>query len=404
MTPRTRGLTCALALGAVVQAQLRAQEAAPPSPPAPRPAAEDAAHTDSAAERHAISNADVLDMVHNQFDEATLLSVIELNDTQFDVSPQALIALRKGGVTDRVIAAMLETKRRPPLQGPAATASPPAPGVAPGAPDPQAANLQAAMARAQAGMARLQAMGYGGALPSLHGMPGASGGSTSAALPRVLLGAPANVELSPSYAQRALSKLSSSEGAGQGASMLRSLAMEALKFASIAGGPSGMAAGMAARSGASMFGHFMPGSRPGTPSITYAWGLPGRHSERVLPLGTSSFSLHYDDIPGTDPDSIEPAVIRLAVTRDNYRLLGATRQKMGREMTMGGTGEWIAEERVTVQAIKEGRGVYTVKLEPPLASGEYALVLRPVKGYKPQASAFDSTGQLTGTAWDFSWP
>jgi len=396
-----------MALAVLAVAPLRAQQQSPAPPEVP--VVENTVSSNAAVQHHAISDTDLLEMLRNHFDERTLISVIELNDTRFDVSPEALIALKKAGLTDRVIAAMLEAKRRPPPQASAgpdqpsgAAASATLSGVAEPTPgDPQ--SLQAIMVRAQASMSRLQAMGYGAVMPSLNGM-GMFGAPTSAALPRVqLLAMPENVDLSPSYAQRAISRLSGGGGAARATSMFRSLAMEALRFASVAGGPSGVAAGMAARSGISMFGRLVPGSRPSTPAITYAWGLPGPHANRVLPLGALSFAVHYGDIPGMDPDSLEPTVLRLAVTRDNYRLLGATRQKMGPEMT-GANGEWIAEERITVHAIRAGRGIYTVKLDSPLPTGEYALVLRPVKGYKSQPSAFDSSGQLTGTAWDFSCP
>jgi hypothetical protein len=417
---RARFVACALgligSLGAAVCAGMQQAGTAveQPAPASTVPAA--------GSEPHAMTNADIVAMVKSHLDEATVVSAIEVNETQFDVSPQALIALKQAGLGDPVIAAMLESARRhevkalapstpgaPPGPGAAAaaatgpvglgvpTAPQQPPGVFPGGPagmralDPQTA---AAM---QAAMGRLQAMGYGSAVSMPFGGSAAQG--SASAIHVCFLVGNEKQELIASYAQRAISKFRTG-GPSAGGSLLRSIASQGLRFAAMGAGPEGMAA----MSGVSMLGRFMPGMGPSRPSITYAWGLPGSHSERVLATAPA-FELRYADIPGIDPDAYEPVLLHLVQTKDNYRLLGATRQKLGAGMGMvgmSGTGDWVAEDRVPAKLEKQGRGLYRLESSKPLAAGEYALVLRPVKGYKAQPTGFGNGEELASTAWDFS--
>ena len=403
-----------------------------------------------------MTNADVVQMLKSHLDEATVLSAIEVNETQFDVSPQALIALKQAGLDDPVIAAMLESARREHAGTRLASVSPGTPDTAPGSggptsvpapggngmtPGPVGVGTGAATAaigpgptpspqqpptgfpgggggmpgldpqtaaRMQAAMSQLQAMGYGSArsMPfggsSRFGAP-AMGWSSGSAVKVFLLAPEGRTELIASYAQRAMSKFKTG-GPSAGGSLLRSIASEGLRFAALGAGPGGMAA----MSGVSMLGRFMPGMGSSRPSITYAWGLPGSHSDRTL-APTAAFELRYADIPGIDPDAYEPVLLHLVLTKDNYRLLGATRQKLAGGvgmMTLGGgsAGDWVAEDRVAAKLQKQARGLYTLQSSKPLVAGEYALVLRPVKGYKSQPSGFGSGEELASTAWDFSTP
>lgn len=364
-----------------------------------------------------LENADIVQMVQNHFDDDTLLTVIEVNDTHFDVSPAALIELKKAGVSDKIIRAMLaapQRKRNPgasPLAAPA-TAAPSGSTIAPNnstpatqtpAASPMASTMsnpalkmspqQAAQMQSMQPM--LAAMGLG----NMMGMPSAD----PAHMPHVfLMGPPAKQEVSASTAEIAQTKFKGG-GPSPGGMMLRSLATEGLSFAAMSAGP----AGMMAMSGFSVASGFMPGMRPGTPSMTYVWGLPGLHSSRILPADSLAFELSYGEIPGVDPDGYEPALVQLVQTKDNYRLVGATRSKMGRNTMMGGgpeEGKWVSEERVPVRLDKEERGFYVMRVEQPLEPGEYAVVFRPVKGHKPVSSGFSSAAQVFYSVWDFRVP
>jgi hypothetical protein len=372
-------------------------QTAPPTPPA-----------------HAVENADVIAMVDNKLSDDAILGMIAVNETHFDVSAAGLIALKKAGVSDRVLNGMLEATQRHPASTPpapeAATGDAHAPAPGPQAPSPAAATAATPMgmppgvppmdpqraAAMQNAMRRMQAMGY-----SMPGMPGMAGGG----FPHVLLVlAATKTDFNASTAQRAMTKAGMSSGGG--ASALASLARQALAFGAIAAGPAGMG-GMAALSGVSRLGGMFGGGHPSMPMITYAWGLPGAHSERTLAAPTPAFELTYGDIPGIDPDAYEPALVRLALTPDNYRLIGATKQSMGAGMMMGGSNElpdWITEDRVAARVKKRERGSYELSVDKALPPGEYALVLRPIKSHHAAASAFSNTDQLTSAVWDFSLP
>lgn len=57
-------------------------------------------------EKKVLKNADILLMTQNHFDDETLIKVIEVSDTDFDVSGDALIALKNQGVGSDVLRAM----------------------------------------------------------------------------------------------------------------------------------------------------------------------------------------------------------------------------------------------------------------------------------------------------------
>jgi hypothetical protein len=241
------------------------------------------------------------------------------------------------------------------------------------------------------------------------GMMGGTGGFSMnyppEQMPHVFLKVAANKdkqEVTPSMAQIGQSNYKGSMGAGGMA--LRSLTTEGLSFAAMGAGP----AGMMAMSAFSMVSGFMPGMRPGAPKITYVWGLPGRTSTRQFDQSNPMFELTYGGIPGVDPDAYEPTVLKLFQTKDNYRLVGATQMKMTAKNMRNGSspenGKWISEERWPCHVDKEERGFYILHVDSALEPGEYAVVLRPVKGYKQSSSGLGGHAQVFYSVWDFSVP
>ena len=405
-----------------------------------------------------LKNADIVLMTQNHFDDETLSKLIEVSDTDFDISGDALVELKNQGVSAPVIRAMLEAAARkklaadadifantdPPAaeaprassasgrvpsaaapetpdravktasspsssapfrdtpQSPAGTAAPAASGAVMAS--PPAANMpvnpQLAVLQSQLAMMGLAGLGrmFGGAAALSY---------TAEQLPHVFL-MDAQIhsekhEVSASMAQIAQTKMKTGTP-GPGGMALRSLATEGLSFAAMGAGPTGMMA----MSAFSMASGFMPGMRAGAPSMTYVWGLPGRKSARELSNPDPIFQLNYGDIPGVDPDAFEPAIVRLVQTPDNYRLVGATRTKLNTKNLMSGNGpengKWISEERWPVRVYKEDRGFYVLRVDQPLEPGEYAVVLRPVKGYRATASGLGGHAQVFYSVWDFSVP
>jgi hypothetical protein len=70
-----------------------------------------------------LTNTDVLDMVHAGLADSTIVLAIKNSETNFDTSPQALIALKKSGVTQSVMDAMLGAGRIAPSPVPVSTNS-----------------------------------------------------------------------------------------------------------------------------------------------------------------------------------------------------------------------------------------------------------------------------------------
>lgn len=411
-----------------------------------------------------LKNSDILLMAQNHFDDETLVEVIEVSDTDFDVSSDALVDMMRQGVSSGVLRAMLRSVHKkqaaslaPPSPDTATTsaAAAPAPAIPANAAEPvgpagksdtgfatrpattsavnnaapPVASAPTSVAAAPSGMygqpngmmgmnpplaalqAQLASMGMGGLMGNM-GMGGMGGMGNMGAmnytpeqLPHVYLKLGPNhgkQEITPSMAQIGQSKFKGSMGAGGMA--LRSLATEGLSFAAMGAGP----AGMMAMSAFSMVSGFMPGMRPGVPTATYVWGLPGRNSSRELGQTNPMFELTYGDIPGVDPDAYEPAVLKLFQTRDNYRLVGATQVKMtAKNMRAGGgpeNGKWLSEERWPAHVDKEERGFYILHVDSAFEPGEYAVVLRPVKGYKASPSGLGGHAQVFYSVWDFSVP
>ena len=405
---------------------------------------------DDKKDKKVLKNADIVLMTQNQFDDPTLIRIIEVSDSDFDISGGALIDLKNQGVTPAVLRAMLESVQKKRNAAPASstpdpsaqTATTPAPSAtseAPSTSDPNFASrsnssapatttpMQPAMVpqttgrpmamRGSAGMvnpqqlAQLQAqmasMGMGGMMGSM-GMGGMGGGFGASYSPEQLphvflkLHPEGQQEISASTAQIGQTKYNGNMGAGGMA--LRSLATEGLSFAAMGAGP----AGMMAMSAFSMASGFLPGMRPGAPKMTYVWGLPGRKSAHELPDTNPMFELSYGEIPGVDPDAYEPAVLKLVQSKDNYRLVGATQMKMTAKNMRNGSGpengKWISEDRWPCHVNKEERGFYILHVDSQLEPGEYAVVLRPVKGYKAVSSGLGGHAQVFYSVWDFSVP
>lgn len=154
--------------------------------------------SDAQASPRAVENADVIAMIQEMSDDA-VLKVIEEHVCHFDLSADGLIALKKAGVSDRVLLGMLDASRPPAsnnhaLDTPAAAAAAPpderagsaagsgvtaAPATGAGAPvSPNGAGMSMpgmpamdpkSAAVLQNALSQLQAMGLGGLAPGLMG-------------------------------------------------------------------------------------------------------------------------------------------------------------------------------------------------------------------------------------------
>ena len=349
----------------------------------PAPLAEEPELVDAAAEPGApagIANADVQSMVEAEFSDSTIIAIIGANAVAFDLSPRALVALNAAGVSEQVIAAMVEAEEAQNL---------------PEELEPTSAEL--AETQASLEYARLTEMIEQLAEQQEEALkarrapePPASRANPA---PRVwLLQETERTPVAPTIAQVAVT--GGSGRRGERMKNLQGLANQALAFANPA------VSGIASTLG-SLF-------RPDEEG-TAVWALAATQSSRVLDFAPV-FEIDFAQIPGVDPDRYQPSIVQLVATNDNYRLVAAA------ETDGASTGALprgpIIEESVDTERTRLGRGQYRVAPKTALGPGEYALVLRPIEESRRsrrrdrEASLGEllggSTSQILYLTWEFS--
>jgi hypothetical protein len=350
----------------------------PPEPPPP-PATFDVMRND-----------DVVEFVRAEFGESTIVAAIEANATDFDVSPRVLVALKRAGVPDRVLEAMIAAERASRQIAlavtPAPEPEPPAAAAAPAGISPEAfARLSQTVEEIAA---RTSAPPPAPKPPLDEGVDEPD----PVRAPRAwLVEANGRTVFAPSPAQVAHTEMK--RVSATAIKTLQNLAGTALTFASpvLGSGLSGL-------------------FRGDDPAMTAVWALPGLSSRRVLPVG-AVFEIDFANIPGIDPAQYRPAIVQLVPTNDNYRLVGAAKTSAENKGTPKGP---IIEEAVETSLEPLARGRYRVTLPASIGAGEYALVLRPIvddsRAGRRRRNNESSLGQLLGGAanealyltWDFA--
>jgi len=355
-----------------------ASESAVPVPDAPRSTAATAESAES-SEPAVIANKAVVDMTKAGFTERTILAAIAANDSHFDVSPRALMALKDEGVSQAVIEAMLNVEA----------------GNKKAASTAQKAAAENVNAPPPAEIVRLSKM-----IEDLAAKQDAAAAAQKAPEPPKnadpaphawVLKEDNRMPLPPTIAQVAVTDDKSADRL----KTLGSLAGTALVFVNPAVG------GIATTLG----GLFHPGSQ----QHTAIWALTGTAAPRDIGV-SPIFEVEFGHIPGVDPDQYQPAIVRLVPTKDNYRLIAAAKTTAAKS---GATPDGpIVEEPVVTQLKQLGRGHYRATASM-LPTGEYALVLRPIdkdergrhKRRKGEASLGDLLGggttQILYFTWDF---
>ena len=357
------GAACAQTLEELPAPEPLAEEALPQEPFAAEAAGPDVRAAEPLAVLPevpgGIGNADVQAMVEAEFGDSTIISVIAANDVEFDVSPRALVALKRAGVSEPVIEAMLAAdaeKRR--VAEPVAAVAP--------------VETQAAVEYAKLTEMIEQLAARQEAAEKARRAPEPPA-SRADPTPRVwLVGDGDRAAIAPTIAQVAFAGGSSRRG--ERIKSLQGLAGQALSFVNPAVG-----------------------------------GLATTQSSRVLDV-SPVFEIDYAHIPGVDPERYQPAIVQLVPTSDNYRLVAAaeTDGANARALPRGP----IIEESVATESTRLGRGQYRVAPKTSLGPGEYALVLRPIpetrreRRRNSEASLGEllggSTSQILYLTWDFS--
>ncbi|HWX54405.1 MAG TPA: hypothetical protein VN176_07415 [Verrucomicrobiae bacterium] len=329
-----------------------------------------------------LSNSDVVRMLQAGFSDDLVLAAIQANRSQFDVSVDALLALKQAGADENVIKGVLAADEK----NKRIASAPSTPRISMGNAPPPGQGLGAIPPEVKALLAQMGMTGMGGPTGA-GGAPASSAGP----MPRVTMAVDGQKrEIAVASAQIATSSLKGDSGA----KTLEHLATEALRFGSAS---ASMMPGAAMAQ--SMVGGRMV-ARPRQITMTYVWALPGRNSQTVCPSVSPKFEISYADIPGIDPDAYEPVLVRLVQTNDNWRLVGASEMDMA--TAFAGWTKSISEERVSARLQKLGRGDAQLEPEKPLPPGEYGIVLHPVHNKRPEGSLGGmAANRLFYSVWDF---
>ena len=309
-----------------------------------------------------LTNDDVVAMVKGGLPETTIINAINAQDSNFDVSATALIKLKQQAVNAKIMDAMLAAANKKHSAAPAPAAA------------------AAAAPAATAGQ------------PSVTVLKGTT--------PQPIPVSKTQIAQTKTKAT-SLSALSTDSALGQA---MQTVALSAAQQAAYRSGSYTGASAIGAASG--VMGGIMGHRKP---TVTDVWALPGQKSDLVLDNNQPSFEVHFANIPGVVADEYEPALVKLAPSANNFRLVGATQAKQ--DVLESSTMDWeiyssFIEERVGAQATKVSSGEYKLQTAAALPAGEYGVVLRPLnksKKFSGSSVAQNSgEGLLFNSVWAFA--
>jgi len=338
----------------------------------------------------ALTNQDVVSMVKSMLPESVILSAIKANDTDFDVSANGLIALKKAGVTGKVMEAMLDAannKRSAPSTPVPVQATPNAVVGVPNA---------AAFVSANAGMSSAGAASA--SVPA--GQPTVSVLQGSA---RVNLTAQATEIVQTKSKATTLSALAADQALTQALNAGTQVAQQAIA-------KTGSTMALAALNPGAALVSGLLSQHAKQAKVTYVWALTGGSSNTNTDGNAPTFDVNYAGIPGVNADQFEPVIVKLSDTpQGNFRLVGATEAKTTAEQST--QQDWpvyssFLEDRIESKMQKLASGHAQLTPNAPIKPGEYAVALRPTdKSHKfsgEEVGKNQGEGLLFNYAWAFT--
>ncbi len=325
-----------------------------------------------------LTNQDVIDMVKSGLQESTVVAAIQANPTNFDVSAPALIKLHKAGVSQKIMDTMLTAESNTRNSSAATPAQTPSPTM----PFP-----------------------LGGRTAGTNPFPASSGPQPSVALVQ----GNTRPSLTPEKTQLAGTKTK--------ASSLSALSRDNLLNQGLQSGVStatwegmmhtnSILGSSAISQAGGIFGGIMLHHKE---TLTYVWALPGPSSSCVAPTNTPAFTVNFAGMHGVNANEYEPAIVKLSLTPNNWRLVGATQGKQD-EMSNPAL-DWpvyssFVEDRVPAQSSKLAGGNWQIAPTAPLPQGQYGVVLRPLNRNKKfsgqSVGQNQGDGMLFNSVWAFT--
>lgn len=325
-----------------------------------------------------LTNDDVVSMVKGGLGESTVITAIQSQDNNFDISATALLQLKKSGVSSKVMDAMLSASAKQKAASDAAASQ------ASAARQKAAENAQVQASAAAAGAGQ----------PSVALVQGNT---------RQLL-TPGRAQIVQTKTKASTLSALASDGA-----LSQSLASAAQSIATAGMMHAGSAAGSTAMMAMPMVAPAMMASTllsHHKPTVTHVWALPGQKAENPLHQTQPAFEVQFAGVPGVNPDEYEPVLLKLEPSSSNFRLVGATQAKQD-ELEASAT-DWgmyssFVEERVAINAKKIASGDYQLQSAQPLAAGEYGVALRPVNKDKKFSGSNVSQNVGDGLIFNSVW-
>lgn len=303
-----------------------------------------------------LSNTDVVKMVKGGLPESVIISSIQSSPAKYDISPDALLALQKDGVTAKEMDAMIaESKKAPSATETAASAAPASTGHLP------------------------------------HVIANAGKSAVNLPLEKTSL---AQTKTKPS----SMTSLA-------GDSALNQAMRAGVNTAAwdTAGHMSSGVGGVSVLEGGSVLQGMMARRKP---MVTYVWGVSNTASKNTLQTTSPSFSVDFSNMMGVNPADFEPSIVKLTPAQNSYRIVGATQGK--EDAQSNNAADWeiyssFLEDKVAVKSERLKPGTYKVSPASPLLPGEYAIVLRPVTKSKKFSGGDVARAQGDGFMFDAVW-
>jgi hypothetical protein len=301
-----------------------------------------------------LTNADVVKMVKGGLPESVVVSAIQSSPAKYDISPDALIALQKDGVTAREMDAIIAESKKTPAGD----------------------SVDSAIA----------AVSEKSHMPRVTVSQGKT--SQPIALEKTEL---AQTKTKPSSMASLAGDSTLNDAMRAG---INTAAWDTATHVNSGVG------GSAVYQGGSVLTSMMARRKA---TMTYVWGVPGIISKTVVQTTTPTFTVDYANVMGASPDDFEPMIVKLTPAQNSFRIVGATQGK--EDATSNSSADWeiyssFLEDRVPVNAQKLKTGSYKLAATSPLAPGEYAVVLRPVSKSKKFSGGDVARGQGDGLMFD----
>jgi hypothetical protein len=362
-----------------------------------------------------LTDDDIIRMTKSGLGESTILAVIQASPANFDISPNALIAMKSAGVTQNVINAVVaagtnksnsSAVTQSPAASPVDTATPdPTPGSQSWPPSASAAQTTHPKAPTQPG-------------PSVSVQPKPVEDLAQSKEPSVELmppSAPPGYAASQATIRLPIEKTqltqTKTKASSLGVLAGDSVTAQALESGANTAGTEGLLhsssilGGAAAAQAGGLLGSVISRHKA---SVTYLWAVSGPSSPTPVLSNQPRFSVNFAGWMYVSPDEFEPVIVKLTPTPSPtaWRLVGASQ---GKEDAFSSSAvDWQAfsnflQDQAPAQVKKISPGVFEISASMPVEAGEYGIVLRPVSKAMKFSGADIARNQGNGKVFNSVW-